>query len=69
MPRQVFIDKTIEAIETQFATNLKQLKECEYSLTGNYSPTTRMLTEQELETAAGCVSQYNKLDKVLDIAL
>lgn len=69
MPRQVFIDKTTEAIETEFATSLKQLEECENSLTGNYNPTTRMLTEQELETAAGCASQDSKLQKVLDIAL
>lgn len=69
MPRQVFIDKTIEAIETEFATSSKQLEECENSLTGNYNPTTRMLTEQELETAAGCVSQDSELEKVSDIAL
>lgn len=69
MPRQIFIDKTTEAIETQFATSLKQLEECEYSSTGNCSPTTKVLTEQELETAAGCVSQGNKLEKVLGIAL
>lgn len=69
MPRQVFIDKTIEAIETQFATSIKQFEECEHSSTGNYSPTTRMLTQQELETAAGCGSQIHKLDKFLDVAI
>lgn len=50
MPRSVFINKTVEAIGTQFSVKSEQSDPIETN--SNFVPSTRLLTRQELEEVA-----------------
>ncbi|XP_031254050.1 uncharacterized protein LOC116112023 [Pistacia vera] len=55
MPRSVFIENTIEAIETYFSVQPANLEAIDTSSEANFVHSTRLLTKQELEEA--CESQ------------
>ncbi|KAJ9677438.1 hypothetical protein PVL29_022432 [Vitis rotundifolia] len=52
MPRSVFVDRTIKAVETYFSVRPVQLEAMETNLNSKFSHSTKLLTEQELEAAA-----------------
>ena len=51
MPRSVFIDRTIEAVETHFSVRPVQLEAMETDLNPRFAHSTKLLTKQELEAA------------------
>ncbi|XP_008239929.1 PREDICTED: lipoate-protein ligase LplJ [Prunus mume] len=52
IPRSVFLDKTVDALGTQFSVRSEQLDAFEATSNINFVPSTRLLTRQELEEAA-----------------
>lgn len=52
MPIVVFIDKTVEALKTQFSLRTIEFEALESFLDTKFCPTTRLLLRHELETAA-----------------
>ncbi|KAF3449071.1 hypothetical protein FNV43_RR09795 [Rhamnella rubrinervis] len=50
MPREVFIDKTVEALETKFSLRTIEFEALE--LDAKFSPSTKLLLRHELETMA-----------------
>ncbi|XWS37338.1 hypothetical protein CRYUN_Cryun19dG0034200 [Craigia yunnanensis] len=52
MPRSTFINKTVEATGTQFSLRSFQLEEIETCSETEFCPSTRFLTNEELEAAA-----------------
>lgn len=68
MPRSVFIDRTVEAVETQFFVRPVQLEAAmeETGLNSKFVHSTKLLKEQELE-AAGLESHFKK--KTLSLSL
>ncbi|XP_024019577.1 uncharacterized protein LOC21389922 isoform X2 [Morus notabilis] len=52
MPRSVFIDKTVEALGTEFSVRSVKSDGLASFLNTKFSPSTRLLTRQELEAAA-----------------
>ncbi|KAJ0042854.1 hypothetical protein Pint_19202 [Pistacia integerrima] len=59
MPRSVFIENTIEAIETYFSVQPANLEAIDTSSEANFVHSTRLLTKQELEEA--CESQLENI--------
>ncbi|KAM7263113.1 hypothetical protein ACFE04_000796 [Oxalis oulophora] len=51
MPRTIFIDRTTEATRTHFSVQPVQLEEIEQPSSLEFSPSSRLLMEQELESA------------------
>ncbi|ONI08698.1 hypothetical protein PRUPE_5G195000 [Prunus persica] len=52
IPRSVFLDKTVDALRTQFSVRSEQLDAFEATSNTKFVPSTRLLTRQELEEAA-----------------
>ncbi|KAK5817887.1 hypothetical protein PVK06_022816 [Gossypium arboreum] len=52
MPRSTFMDKTVEATETQFSLRPIQLEAIRTCLEAEFCPSSRFLTNEELEAAA-----------------
>ncbi|CBI15212.3 hypothetical protein VitviT2T_026169 [Vitis vinifera] len=52
MPRSVFVDRTIKAVETHFSVRPVELEAMETNLNSKFPHSTKLLTEQELEAAA-----------------
>lgn len=52
MPRSVFINKTVEAVETDFSVRSIEPNGLASLCNAKFCPTTRLLTRQELEAAA-----------------
>ncbi|KAL9684225.1 hypothetical protein QQ045_021660 [Rhodiola kirilowii] len=52
MPRSIFIDKTIDALNSHFILSSTPLGEAQSSTDPKFEPSTKLLTTQELETAA-----------------
>ncbi|KAJ0100016.1 hypothetical protein Patl1_21892 [Pistacia atlantica] len=59
MPRSVFIENTIESIETYFSVQPANLEAIDTSSEANFVHSTRLLTKQELEEA--CESQLENI--------
>lgn len=59
MPRSIFIEKTVEKIETYFSVQPVNLEAICTSSEANFVRSTRLLTKQELEEA--CESQTQKI--------
>ena len=57
LSRSVFIDRTIEATKTHFSLRSTDLEAIETPANTKFCPSTRLLTMQELETAAKFASQ------------
>lgn len=51
MPRSEFIDKTVEALETEFSVRSIEPYGLASLLNTKFCPSTRLLTRQELEAA------------------
>ena len=52
VPRSVFIDKTVEALETDFSVRSVEPNDLLSLLNTNFCPSTRLLTRKELDAAA-----------------
>ncbi|KAM6584606.1 hypothetical protein CsatB_011608 [Cannabis sativa] len=52
MPRSLFIDKTVEALETDFTVRSIEPNGLQALLNTNFCPSTRLLTKKELDVAA-----------------
>ncbi|PQP93122.1 hypothetical protein Pyn_31177 [Prunus yedoensis var. nudiflora] len=52
IPRSVFLDKTVDALRTQFSVRSDQLDAFEATSNTKFVPSTRLLTRQELEEVA-----------------
>ncbi|KAH0975721.1 hypothetical protein GBA52_017620 [Prunus armeniaca] len=52
IPRSVFLDKTVDALGTQFSVRSEQLDAFEATSNTKFVPSTRLLTRKELEEAA-----------------
>lgn len=57
LPRSAFIDGTIKAAATHFSLRSIPLDEIDYVATSNFSPSSRILTRQELQAAVDAESE------------
>lgn len=61
MPRSTFMDKTVEATETQFSLRPIQLEAIRTCLEAEFCPSSRFLTNEELEAAAVALQSWSSL--------
>lgn len=61
MPRHVFIDETIKAVETQFSVRSLELEAIEIPFDKQFPYSTRLLTVHELETAVSASQLENSI--------
>lgn len=59
MPRSVFVDRTIKAVETHFSVRPIELEAVETNLNPEFAHSTRLLTDEEL-VAATFESHFEK---------
>ncbi|XP_050121275.1 uncharacterized protein LOC126598930 isoform X2 [Malus sylvestris] len=60
IPRSVFLEKTVEALGSQFSMRSEQSDAIERTSSTKFVPSTRLLTRQELEEAAAFDSQAER---------
>ncbi|XP_062028102.1 uncharacterized protein LOC133744017 isoform X1 [Rosa rugosa] len=65
MPRSVFIDKTVEAISTEFSVNSEETDP--FGTNSKFVPSTRLLTRQELEEVALASQPESPLSESLSL--